>query len=61
MIHYHSNMTEEQVKSIEAILADADEWGLRDEVEMYGIKYINEVPNIDPVEAYIYAYEDWVK
>jgi hypothetical protein len=54
-------MTEEQVKSIEAILADADQWGLRDEVEMYGIKYINDIPNIDPVEAYIYAYEDWVK
>jgi len=54
-------MTQEQIKSIEAILADAEEWGLRDEVEMYGMKYIKEIANIDPVEAYIYAYEDWVK
>ena len=61
MIHYHSNMTLEQIKSIESILTDAAEWGLKDEVEISGMKYINDDPNIDPVEAYIYAYEDWVK
>jgi hypothetical protein len=54
-------MTLEQIKSIESILSDAAEWGLKDEVEMYGMKYMKEIPDIDPVEAYIYAYEDWVK
>ena len=62
IIHCPFNMlTLEQIKSIQSILTDADEWGLKEEVEMYGMKYIRDIPNIDPVEAYIYAYEDWVK
>lgn len=53
-------MPEEQ-QLIETILQDADNWGLRYEVITDAKKYIEEGSVSDPVEAYIWAYEDWIK
>lgn len=46
---------------IEMILVEADSWGLRYEVERDAKQYLQENAATDAVEAYIWAYEDWIK
>jgi hypothetical protein len=46
---------------IELVLVEADQWGLRYEVERDAKQYLSENLTLDPVEAYIWAYEDWIK
>ena len=46
---------------IEMILVEADAWGLRYEVDRDAKQYIEEGTAGDEVEAYIWAYEEWVK
>ena len=46
---------------IDLILSDADEWGLRVEVEQDAKKYLIENSTMDPVEAHVWAYEEWIK
>jgi hypothetical protein len=46
---------------IEMILVEADAWGLRWEVDKDAKQYIEEGTAADEVEAYIWAYEEWVK
>ena len=46
---------------IEMILVEADAWGLRWEVDRDAKQYIEEGTAGDEVEAYIWAYEEWVK
>ena len=46
---------------IEMILVEADSWGLRFEVTRDAKSYIEAQTADDKVEAYIWAYEDWIK
>ena len=46
---------------IEMILVEADAWGLRWEVDRDAKQYIEAGTAADEVEAYIWAYEEWVK
>jgi hypothetical protein len=46
---------------IEMILVEADTWGLRYEVTRDAKRYLEEQTADDAVEAYIWAYEDWIK
>jgi hypothetical protein len=46
---------------IEMILVEADSWGLRWEVETDAKRYLEDLTAEDAVEAYIWAYEDWIK
>jgi hypothetical protein len=43
------------------ILKEASAYGLEAEVKQTATRYINKYPNLTYVEAYQYAYEDWVK
>jgi hypothetical protein len=46
---------------IEMILVEADSWGLRFEVTRDAKRYLEDETADDAVEAYIWAYEDWIK
>jgi hypothetical protein len=46
---------------IEMILVEADAWGLRYEVTRDAKQYLEEGTAADEVEAYIWAYEEWIK
>ena len=52
-------MTVEEQMDIEMILTEASAWGLQNEVEQSAKQFINEGHKV--VDAYQYAYEDWVK
>lgn len=53
--------TKEDELMIETILVEADSWGLRYEVTRDAKQYLEAQTADDAVEAYIWAYEDWVK
>lgn len=55
------NKTQEDQLMIEMILVEADAWGLRYEVDRDAKRYLEENTTADDVEAYIWAYEDWIK
>jgi hypothetical protein len=46
---------------IEMILVEADSWGMRWEVDRDAKRYLEDGTAADKVEAYIWAYEDWIK
>lgn len=52
---------EEKEIWIQEILEEASRWGLRNEVTMMAEELIIVNPDIDPVEAYQIAFNDWVK
>lgn len=54
-----TELTIGDLQHIELILTEASAWGLRVEVEETAQKYIKEGHNV--VDAYQYAYDDWVK
>ena len=49
----------EEQMDIELILAEASAYGLSAEVEEYAQRYLSE--GCTPVEAYQYAYYEWIK
>jgi hypothetical protein len=53
--------TKEEQLMIETILVEADSWGLRYEVTRDAKRYLGEGTAEDAVEAYIWAYEEWIK
>jgi hypothetical protein len=53
------NITLEQKQDIEMVLEEASAWGLRIEVDTTAKQYIEE--GHEPVDAYHFAYEDWIK
>ena len=55
------NKTQEEKLLIETILLEADTWGLRWEVETDANRYLQQNDALDTVEAYIWAFEDWIK
>ena len=54
-------ITKEDELMIETILIEADAWGLRYEVTRDAKRYLEAQTADDAVEAYIWAYEDWIK
>lgn len=54
-----TNITIEEQMDIELVLEEASAWGLRYEVEKYAQQYIDEGHPI--VDAYHFAYEEWIK
>ena len=54
-----TNITIEEQMDIEMILEEASAWGLRYEVEQTAKQYIEEGQPV--VDAYHFAYEDWIK
>ena len=54
-----NNLTTEELMDIELVLEEASAWGLRNEVELTAKQYIDE--GHPTVDAYHFAYEDWIK
>ena len=51
---------EEQIQ-IEEILAEATAHGLRHEVCEWADKFMDESPEMEILDAYILAFEEWIK
>lgn len=56
-----AELSKEQQIMVETILLEADAWGLRYEVETDAKRYLQERRDLDVVDAYVWAYEDWIK
>ena len=48
-------------EDIELILEEANVYGLRIEVEQWAIQLLKEDPDLSRLEAYVRAYNEWVK
>ena len=46
---------------IELLLLEANAYGLRGEVEQWAIQELKEDPDISRLEAYVLAYNEWIK
>jgi len=46
---------------IELLLLEANAYGLRGEVEQWAIQELKEDPNLSRLEAYVLAYNEWIK
>jgi len=53
------NFSLEEQMDIELILTEASAYGMSAEVEEYAQKYLSE--GCTPVEAYEFAYNEWIK
>ena len=51
----------EDEEDIELILEEANNYGLRIEVEQWAIKFLKKDPNLSRLEAYVQAYNEWIK
>ena len=51
----------EDEEDIELILEEANRWGLRIEVEQWAMQILKEDPELSRLEAYVQAYNEWVK
>ena len=48
-------------EEIELILEEANAFGLRWEVDSFAKKFMNEDPMLSKLEAYVQAYNEWIK
>ena len=48
-------------EDIELILEEANAFGLRIEVEQWAIQLLKEDPDLSRLEAYVMAYNEWIK
>ena len=48
-------------EQIELLLEEANAYGLRGEVEQWAIQELKEDPDISRLEAYVLAYNEWIK
>ena len=51
----------EDEEHIEIILEEANGYGLRIEVEQWAIQLLKEDPDLSRLEAYVLAYNEWIK
>ena len=51
----------EDEEEIEIILEEANRWGLRIEVEQWAFQLLKEDPDLPRIEAYVMAYNEWIK
>ena len=54
----NEQMDDEQ---IELLLEEANAYGLRGEVEQWAMQELKEDPDISRLEAYVLAYNEWIK
>ena len=48
-------------EDIELLLEEANNFGLRIEVEQWAIQLLKEDPDLPRLEAYVQAYNEWIK
>ena len=51
----------EDEEDIELLLEEANRWGLRIEVEELARQEMNRNPHLSKLEAYVMAYNEWIK
>ena len=51
----------EDEEDIELILEEANNFGLRIEVEQWAFQLLKEDPDLPRIEAYVTAYNEWIK
>ena len=51
----------EDEEEIELLLEEANAYGLRLEVEQWAIQELKEDPDLSRLEAYVMAYNEWIK
>ena len=51
----------EDEENIELLLEEANAYGLRLEVEQWAMQLLKEDPDLSRLEAYVRAYNEWVK
>ena len=51
----------EDEEEIELILEEANAYGLRIEVEQWAMQELKEDPDLSRLEAYVIAYNEWIK
>ena len=51
----------EELETIELILEEANQYGLRHEVDTFAKKYLKKDPTLSELEAYVMAYNEWIK
>ena len=51
----------ENEEHIELLLEEANAYGLRLEVEQWAIQLLKEDPDLPRLEAYVQAYNEWIK
>ena len=54
------NLLEDE-EQIELLLEEANAYGLRIEVEQWAMQILKEDPELSRLEAYVQAYNEWVK
>ena len=48
-------------EDIELLLEEANAFGLRLEVEQWAVQLLKEDPDLSRLEAYVQAYNEWIK
>ena len=48
-------------EDIELLLEEANAYGLRIEIEQWAIQLLKEDPDLPRLEAYVQAYNEWIK
>lgn len=51
----------EERETVELILEEANQYGLRREVNEEAQKFLEEDPTLSDLEAYVLAYNEWIK
>ena len=51
----------EEKETVELILEEANQYGLRYEVDEFAQKFLKEDPTLSELEAYVMAYNEWIK
>jgi hypothetical protein len=51
----------EEKETVELILEEANQYGLRREVDIFAQKFLKEDPTLSELEAYVMAYNEWIK
>ena len=51
----------EDEETIELLLEEANNYGLRIEVEQWAMQLLKEDPDLPRLEAYVQAYNEWIK
>ena len=59
-INQKSKLKEEK-ETVELILEEANQYGLRYEVDEFAKKFLEEDPTLSDLEAYVMAYNEWIK
>jgi hypothetical protein len=49
------------METVELILKEASAYGLQEEVKLWANKMMQDHPQLNEVDAYTFAYHEWVK